>query len=60
MEDIEKLEETIKKMEPEEFIAEFIAWLHDYDDSDITCMTDVIDTLLAECEDELSRAAENI
>lgn len=58
MEDIEKLEETIKQMEPEEFIVEFLEWLYDHDDADITCMTDVIDTLLAECEDELSRAAE--
>lgn len=60
MEDIEKLEETIKKMEPEEFIVEFLEWLYDHDDADITCMTDVIDTLLTECEDELSRAAENM
>ncbi len=36
MENIEKLRETIKQMEPEEFVVEFLEWLYDHDDADIT------------------------
>lgn len=56
--DIEKLQQIINQMEPEEFIAVFYEWLYDHDDADIACMTDVIDTLLGDCEEELGRATE--
>ena len=38
-----------------EFIEVFLTWLDNHDDVDITCMTDVIDSLVEEFEEDLSR-----
>ena len=50
----ERLKELIVNNE-HEFTEVFLAWLDNHDDVDITCMTDVIDTLVNEFEEDLSR-----
>lgn len=53
MADVEKLKSLIQKLEEGEFEAVFEDWLDAHDDKDITCMSDVVYTLIEEIEAEL-------
>ena len=50
----EKLKALILQDE-KEFVEVFLEWLDNHDDSDITCMTDVVDSLTEEIEEGRSR-----
>ena len=50
----ERLKELIIKNK-HEFVEVFLAWLDNHNDVDITCMTDVVDTLVKEFEEDTSR-----
>jgi hypothetical protein len=50
----EKLKTLILEDE-KEFLEIFFEWLDNHDDIDITCMTDVIETLIVEIEEDRSR-----
>ena len=52
------MEERLKKLivsNEHEFVEVFLAWLDNHDDVDITCMTDVVSSLVEEFEEDLSR-----
>lgn len=51
----EKLKELILQDE-QGFVAVFLEWLDNHDDTDIFCMTDVVDTLTEEIEENRSRS----
>lgn len=50
----ERLKELIVSNE-HEFVEVFLTWLDNHDYVDITCMTDVVDTLVEEFEEDMSR-----
>lgn len=53
------MEEKLKKLaigNPVEFTEIFCEWIDNHDDEDITCQTDVVESLLAEFEENRGRA----
>lgn len=53
------MEERLKELilnDKNEFIEIFLEWLDNYDDKDISCKTDVVNTLIKEIEEDISIA----
>lgn len=52
----ERLIELREQMGAEWFTAVFFEWMNNHDDSDITCMSDVVSTLVDDCEEDMTYA----
>ena len=56
--DEERLKQLIEAGGATEFTETFLQWMEHYDDTDISCMSDVISTLADELEEDLSRGCD--
>ena len=60
MADHEVLVELIEKMNAEEVKSVLIEWIWDHDDNDkLECMSDIIDSLYQDFDEERARGVEN-